>query len=60
LRPFNACDRHFAFRIPQFYDKRMKIEAAKDSWIENTRFLNGTSVRTRYRWFREKLQEWAE
>jgi len=38
----------------------MKIEAAKDSWIENTRFLNGTSVRTRYRWFREKLQEWAE
>jgi hypothetical protein len=38
----------------------MKIEAAKDSWIENTRFLNGTSVRTSYRWFRGKPQEWAE
>ena len=49
-----------AFRIPQFYDKWMKIEAAKDSWIETARFLNGTTARTRYRWFRGKLQEWAE
>jgi len=47
-------------RIPQFYDKWMKIEAAKDSWIETSRFLNGTTARTRYRWFRGKLQEWAE
>jgi hypothetical protein len=49
-----------AFRIPQFYDKWMKIEAAKDSWIETARFLNGTTARTRYRWFRGKLQEWTE
>jgi hypothetical protein len=38
----------------------MKIEAAKDSRIETARFLNGTTARTRYRWFRGKLQEWAE
>jgi hypothetical protein len=49
-----------AFRIPQFYDKWIKIEAKRDSWIETTRFLNGTSARTRFRWFRSRLQEWIE
>jgi predicted nuclease of predicted toxin-antitoxin system len=49
-----------AFRLPQFYDKWMKIDATRESWIETARYLNGTSARTRYRWFQRKLQEWVE
>jgi predicted nuclease of predicted toxin-antitoxin system len=48
------------FRIPQFYDKWMKIDAARDSWTESARFLNGTSARTRYRYRRRRLQQWIE
>lgn len=49
-----------AFRVPQFYDKWIKIDAARDSWTEHTRFLNGTSARTRYRYRRGRLQEWID
>jgi hypothetical protein len=48
------------FRVPQFYDKWMKIDAARDSWTEITRYLNGTSARTRYRYRGGRLQEWVE
>ena len=48
------------FRIPQFYDKWIKIEAMRDAWTENARFLNGTSARTRYRYRRGRLQEWID
>jgi predicted nuclease of predicted toxin-antitoxin system len=49
-----------AFRLPQFYDKWLKIDATRDSWIENARYLNGATSRTRYRWLRRTLQEWVE
>ena len=48
------------FRVPQFYDKWMKIDAGRTSWIENARYLYGTSARTRYRWYHNRLQEWEE
>lgn len=48
------------FRTPQFYDKWVKIDATRDSWIESARFLNGTSARTRYRWHHGTMQEWIE
>jgi hypothetical protein len=38
----------------------MKIDATPESWTERARFLNGTSVLTRYRWDRNILQEWVE
>lgn len=47
-------------RVPQFYDKWVKIDATRTSWIESTRYLNGSTARTRYRWFHKKMQEWVE
>lgn len=49
-----------AFGTPQFYDKWMKIDANRESWIENARYFNGTTGRTRFRWHRNILQEWIE
>lgn len=46
--------------IPQFYDKWVKIDAKPDCWTEYSRFLNGTTSRSRYRVHRGQLQEWAE
>src|SRR5262249_40290369 len=37
------------FRVPQFYDKWIKIDASREMWVEHARYLNGTSSRTRYR-----------
>jgi predicted nuclease of predicted toxin-antitoxin system len=48
------------FRVPQFYDKWMKIDAKRQSWIESCRYLNGTTSRTRYRIYGRQLQEWVE
>jgi len=45
---------------PQFYDKWVKIDAKRDSWTEQWRFLNGTTARVRYRLHRSRLQEWVE
>jgi len=47
-----------AFRVPQFYDKWMKIDAMRTSWTEYVRFLNGSTARTRFRYHRGRLQEW--
>lgn len=48
------------FEAPQFYDKWMKIEASRSSWIESARFLNGTTTRSKYRLFRGQIQEWVD
>jgi len=48
------------FRTPQFYDKWTKIDAVRDSWIISSRFVNGTTDRSRYRWHRGNLQEWID
>lgn len=47
-------------RIPQFYDKWMKIDANPDSWTEYARFLNGTTSRTRYRIYQGRVQQWID
>jgi hypothetical protein len=47
-------------RFPQFYDKWTKIDAQRNSWIEYSRFLNGTTSRTRYRLYGVELQEWLD
>ena len=48
------------FRIPQFYDKWTKIDAKRDSWTENCRFLDGSTSRSRYRMRNGRMQEWVE
>jgi len=48
------------FSVPQFFDKWTKIDAKRESWTENCRFLNGTTSRTRYRLYRGHLQEWVD
>lgn len=48
------------FRAPQFYDKWCKVDAHPDSWTEFTRFLNGTTSRTRFRVWRGSVQEWVD
>jgi predicted nuclease of predicted toxin-antitoxin system len=48
------------FRVPQFYDKWMKIDASRETWTQTARYLNGTSGRTRYRFNKGRLQEWVE
>jgi len=48
------------FRIPQFYDKSTKIDAKRDSWTEHCRFLNGSTFRSRYRYYKRKMQQWVD
>lgn len=43
---------------PQFFDKWVKIDAKRDSWIEYSRCLDGTTSRSRYRVHRGMIQEW--
>lgn len=57
LRAFR-CLRNI-FRVPQFYDKWAKLDAKRDEWTESTRFLNGTTSKSRYRVYRGKQQEWV-
>ncbi len=47
-------------RIPQFYDKWIKIDAKRDSWTEHCKFLNGSTSRSRYRIHRGIMQEWVD
>ncbi len=47
------------FAAPYFFDKWTKIHAKQDCWTEHIRFLDGTTLRRRYRFHRGKLQEWA-
>jgi predicted nuclease of predicted toxin-antitoxin system len=48
------------FRVPQFYDKWTKIEASRDSWIQESRYLNGTTSRNRKRYHQGWHEEWVE
>ena len=48
------------FGFPQIFDKWVKIDAKRDSWTEHTKFLNGSTSRTRYRLYRGRLEEWVE
>jgi predicted nuclease of predicted toxin-antitoxin system len=43
---------------PQFFDKWVKIDAKRDSWIEYSRCLDGTTSRSRYRVYKGTIQEW--
>ncbi len=48
------------FRVPQFYDKWVKIDARHDSWTEYARHLDGTTSRHRYRLCGGRMQQWLE
>ena len=43
---------------PQFFDKWVKIDAKRDSWIEYSRCLDGTTSCSRYRIYHGMIQEW--
>jgi predicted nuclease of predicted toxin-antitoxin system len=43
---------------PQFFDKWVKIDAKRESWVESSRHLDGTTSRSRYRVYRGTIQEW--
>jgi predicted nuclease of predicted toxin-antitoxin system len=49
-----------AFLTPQFFDKWCKVDARRDTWTETARFQNGGSSRTRYRFWRGRIEEWAQ
>ncbi|MGO8837545.1 MAG: DUF5615 family PIN-like protein [Limisphaerales bacterium] len=49
-----------AFQAPQFLDKWIKINAKRDGWTEYARFLDGTTSKQRYRFYRGRLQGWVE
>ena len=42
----------------QFFDKWVKIDAKRSSWIEYSRCLDGTTSRCRYRVCHGMTQEW--
>ena len=48
-----------AFMTPQLVDKWMVVDASVNEWTERARFLDGTTARTRYRYYRGTLQEWV-
>jgi hypothetical protein len=45
--------------VPQVFDKWTKIDARRDSWTELSRFLDGTTSRTRHRVYKGQMQEWV-
>jgi hypothetical protein len=51
---------HDIIYFPQFFDKWSKFDARRDEWTWYSRFLDGTTSRDRFRWFRGKLQTWVE
>jgi len=51
---------HRMVSFPQFFDKWVKIEANPECWTEYSRFLNGTTSRSRMRLRRGEIQEWVE
>jgi predicted nuclease of predicted toxin-antitoxin system len=48
-----------AFTTPQLIDKWMKVDASVNEWTERVRHLDGTTSRTRYRYWQGTLQEWV-
>jgi hypothetical protein len=46
------------FTVPQLHDKWVKIHARRDSWTEYIRYLDGTTSRSRCRYYRGRMQEW--
>ena len=48
------------FGTPQIYDKWTKIDARRDCWTEYARFLDGTTARTRWRFYGGRVQEWVD
>jgi predicted nuclease of predicted toxin-antitoxin system len=46
--------------IPQVFDKWSKIDAKPEAWVEYSRFLDGTTARSRYRVYSGRLQEWVD
>jgi predicted nuclease of predicted toxin-antitoxin system len=52
--------RRTMYGSPQFFDKRVKIDAKRECWSEQCRFLDGTASRARYRAHRSRLQERVE
>jgi predicted nuclease of predicted toxin-antitoxin system len=47
------------FTGPHFFDKWIKIDAKRESWVEYIRFGNGTTARTRCRVHRGVRQQWV-
>jgi predicted nucleic acid-binding protein len=47
------------FTTPQLIDKWMKVDASVNEWTERIRHLDGTTSRTRYRYWQGILQEWV-
>jgi predicted nuclease of predicted toxin-antitoxin system len=45
--------------FPQFYDKWCKIDAKPGEWVERIRFQDGSTARNRFRFYRGKMQVWA-
>ena len=49
-----------ALAAPEFFDKWVKIDANRESWTEQLRYLDGTTSRSRNRLNRGKLQTWVQ
>ncbi len=49
---------NYVAAFPQLYDKWCKIKAGRDEWIEKIRFQDGSTSRTRLRFFRGRIQVW--
>jgi hypothetical protein len=47
------------FSAPQFFDKWTKIDAGREGWTEYSRYLDGTTSRSRQRIHSGCLQEWV-
>ena len=47
-------------RAPSFYDKWARLHAKPDEWTEETRHLDGSTSRTRYRRHEGSVQEWVD
>jgi hypothetical protein len=48
------------FVAPQLHDKWIKIDARLDCWTEYVRYLDGTTTRTRCRFYGGRAQEWVD
>jgi hypothetical protein len=48
------------FGTPQVYDKWIKIDARRDCWTDSARYLDGTTTRTRCRFYGGRVQEWVD
>jgi hypothetical protein len=48
------------FRVPEFFDKWIKIDAKRDGWTQQQRYLDGTTSRSRYRMNQGRLETWVK